>query len=199
MWLNSLFLFLFLFPIPLFLFSSISIYSPKENPNAFDAAAFFQSVGNFLGIFAGSFAMGSSYAVVTALISFIVCFWRKVSMYVRKNVWYLRLIIFSLSPNHDSRQANSQIASSQIIIDRKFPLSESTKNYISFFLTWCKTLVFSLLFVSNYIFTKVLWDILRLKHEFMNYSNLFMSYKLAAIIQKRQTLDYKSSQSVYLN
>ncbi|NXL44089.1 SL9A9 protein, partial [Podilymbus podiceps] len=50
--------------------NSISIYSPKENPNAFDAAAFFQSVGNFLGIFAGSFAMGSSYAVVTALISF---------------------------------------------------------------------------------------------------------------------------------
>ncbi|NXL58187.1 SL9A9 protein, partial [Chordeiles acutipennis] len=49
---------------------SISIYSPKENPNVFDAAAFFQSVGNFLGIFAGSFAMGSSYAVVTALISF---------------------------------------------------------------------------------------------------------------------------------
>ncbi|XP_049485703.1 sodium/hydrogen exchanger 9 isoform X1 [Panthera uncia] len=48
---------------------SISIYSPKENPNAFDAAAFFQSVGNFLGIFAGSFAMGSAYAVVTALIS----------------------------------------------------------------------------------------------------------------------------------
>ncbi|NWH69292.1 SL9A9 protein, partial [Piaya cayana] len=42
---------------------SISIYSPKENPNTFDAAAFFQSVGNFLGIFAGSFAMGSSYAV----------------------------------------------------------------------------------------------------------------------------------------
>ncbi|NXJ42685.1 SL9A9 protein, partial [Ciconia maguari] len=50
---------------------SISIYSPKENPNAFDAAAFFQSVGNFLGIFAGSFVMGSSYAVVTALISFM--------------------------------------------------------------------------------------------------------------------------------
>ncbi|NXC94331.1 SL9A9 protein, partial [Certhia familiaris] len=50
---------------------SISIYSPKENPNTFDAAAFFQSVGNFLGIFAGSFAMGSSYAVVTALISFM--------------------------------------------------------------------------------------------------------------------------------
>ncbi|XP_062988245.1 sodium/hydrogen exchanger 9 [Elgaria multicarinata webbii] len=48
---------------------SISIYSPKENPNAFDAAAFFQSVGNFLGIFAGSFSMGSAYAVVTALIS----------------------------------------------------------------------------------------------------------------------------------
>lgn len=53
------------------LYSSISIYSPKENPNAFDTAAFFQSVGNFLGIFAGSFAMGSAYAVVTALISFV--------------------------------------------------------------------------------------------------------------------------------
>ncbi|KFO21851.1 Sodium/hydrogen exchanger 9 [Fukomys damarensis] len=50
---------------------SISIYSPKENPNAFDTAAFFQSVGNFLGIFTGSFAMGSAYAVVTALISFV--------------------------------------------------------------------------------------------------------------------------------
>ncbi|XP_064131637.1 sodium/hydrogen exchanger 9 isoform X2 [Loxodonta africana] len=48
---------------------SISIYSPKENPNVFDAAAFFQSVGNFLGIFAGSFAMGSAYAVVTALLT----------------------------------------------------------------------------------------------------------------------------------
>uniref|UniRef100_A0A8D0TDS4 Sodium/hydrogen exchanger n=1 Tax=Sus scrofa TaxID=9823 RepID=A0A8D0TDS4_PIG len=46
---------------------SISIYSPKENPNAFDAAAFFQSVGNFLGIFAGSFAMGSAYAVLFPL------------------------------------------------------------------------------------------------------------------------------------
>uniref|UniRef100_A0A8D2LLR2 Sodium/hydrogen exchanger n=1 Tax=Varanus komodoensis TaxID=61221 RepID=A0A8D2LLR2_VARKO len=49
---------------------SISIYSPKENPNAFDAAAFFQSVGNFLGIFAGSFSMGSAYAVVTHLTKF---------------------------------------------------------------------------------------------------------------------------------
>ncbi|XP_069474355.1 sodium/hydrogen exchanger 9 [Ambystoma mexicanum] len=48
---------------------SISLYSPKENPNAFDAAAFFQSVGNFLGIFAGSFAMGSAYSVVTALLT----------------------------------------------------------------------------------------------------------------------------------
>ncbi|XP_006869924.1 PREDICTED: sodium/hydrogen exchanger 9 [Chrysochloris asiatica] len=48
---------------------SISIYSPKENPNTFDAAAFFQCVGNFLGIFAGSFAMGSAYAIVTALLT----------------------------------------------------------------------------------------------------------------------------------
>uniref|UniRef100_A0A8C5MDA7 Sodium/hydrogen exchanger n=1 Tax=Leptobrachium leishanense TaxID=445787 RepID=A0A8C5MDA7_9ANUR len=48
---------------------SISIYRPKENLNVFDAAAFFQCVGNFLGIFAGSFAMGSAYAVVTALLT----------------------------------------------------------------------------------------------------------------------------------
>uniref|UniRef100_A0A8C2NG47 Sodium/hydrogen exchanger n=1 Tax=Capra hircus TaxID=9925 RepID=A0A8C2NG47_CAPHI len=47
--------------------NSISIYSPKENPNTFDAAAFFQSVGNFLGIFAGSFAMGSAYALLFPL------------------------------------------------------------------------------------------------------------------------------------
>ncbi|NXU72839.1 SL9A9 protein, partial [Oreotrochilus melanogaster] len=53
---------------------SISIYSPKENPNAFDAAAFFQSVGNFLGIFAGSFAMGSSYAVLAFCYSLIMCY-----------------------------------------------------------------------------------------------------------------------------
>lgn len=51
--------------------SSISTYSPRENPNAFDAAAVFQSAGRFLGIFAGSFAMGAAYAVVTALISFL--------------------------------------------------------------------------------------------------------------------------------
>ncbi|KAM8952642.1 sodium/hydrogen exchanger 9 [Pelodytes ibericus] len=48
---------------------SISIYRPKDNPNIFDTAAFFQCVGNFLGIFAGSFAMGSAYAVVTALLT----------------------------------------------------------------------------------------------------------------------------------
>ncbi|KAM4821311.1 sodium/hydrogen exchanger 9 [Thomomys bottae] len=48
---------------------SISMYSPKQNPNAFDAAAFFQCAGNFLGIFTGSFAMGSAYAVVTALLT----------------------------------------------------------------------------------------------------------------------------------
>ncbi|NXD69449.1 SL9A9 protein, partial [Eolophus roseicapillus] len=51
---------------------SISIYSPKENPNTFDAAAFFQSVGNFLGIFAGSFAMGSSYAILGLYFSLVI-------------------------------------------------------------------------------------------------------------------------------
>ncbi|XP_060690507.1 sodium/hydrogen exchanger 9-like [Hemiscyllium ocellatum] len=48
---------------------SISIYSPTDNPDTFDAAAFFKSVGNFVWIFAGSFAMGSAYGVVTALLT----------------------------------------------------------------------------------------------------------------------------------
>ncbi|XP_041029234.1 sodium/hydrogen exchanger 9-like isoform X1 [Carcharodon carcharias] len=48
---------------------SISIYSPKDNPDTFDAAAFFKSVGNFAWIFAGSFAMGSAYGIVTALLT----------------------------------------------------------------------------------------------------------------------------------
>ncbi|XP_072897620.1 sodium/hydrogen exchanger 9-like isoform X2 [Hemitrygon akajei] len=48
---------------------SISIYSPKDNPHMFDTAAFFKSVGNFAWIFAGSFAMGSAFGVVTALLT----------------------------------------------------------------------------------------------------------------------------------
>ncbi|XP_055501656.1 sodium/hydrogen exchanger 9-like isoform X2 [Leucoraja erinacea] len=48
---------------------SISIYSPKDNPHMFDATAFFTSVGNFAWIFAGSFAMGSAFGVVTALLT----------------------------------------------------------------------------------------------------------------------------------
>ncbi|GCC36336.1 hypothetical protein chiPu_0014830 [Chiloscyllium punctatum] len=48
---------------------SISIYSPTDNPDTFDAAAFFKSVGNFVWIFAGSFAMGSAYGIVTALLT----------------------------------------------------------------------------------------------------------------------------------
>ncbi|XP_072329994.1 sodium/hydrogen exchanger 9-like isoform X2 [Scyliorhinus torazame] len=48
---------------------SISIYSPQDNTDMFDATAFFKSVGNFAWIFAGSFAMGSVYGIFTALIS----------------------------------------------------------------------------------------------------------------------------------
>ncbi|XP_051778873.1 sodium/hydrogen exchanger 9 isoform X1 [Erpetoichthys calabaricus] len=48
---------------------SIAIYSPKENPHVFDGRAFFQSVGHFAGIFAGSFAIGTAYTVVTALLT----------------------------------------------------------------------------------------------------------------------------------
>ncbi|XP_059849713.1 sodium/hydrogen exchanger 9-like [Hypanus sabinus] len=48
---------------------SISIYSPKDKSHMFDTAAFFTSVGNFAWIFAGSFAMGSTFGVVTALLT----------------------------------------------------------------------------------------------------------------------------------
>lgn len=46
-------------------------YQPSgANTHTFDAAAFFKSVGVFLGIFSGSFAMGAVTGVGTALISF---------------------------------------------------------------------------------------------------------------------------------
>lgn len=52
---------------------SIVAYQPTgENTHAFDAAAFFKSVGVFLGIFSGSFMMGAVTGVVTALISFFM-------------------------------------------------------------------------------------------------------------------------------
>lgn len=52
---------------------SIVAYQPTgENTHAFDAAAFFKSVGVFLGIFSGSFMMGAVTGVVTALISFFI-------------------------------------------------------------------------------------------------------------------------------
>lgn len=54
-----------------FVFRSIVAYQPSgANTHTFDAAAFFKSVGVFLGIFSGSFAMGAVTGVGTALISF---------------------------------------------------------------------------------------------------------------------------------
>ncbi|XP_075379373.1 sodium/hydrogen exchanger 7 isoform X2 [Mycteria americana] len=56
--------------VAIVLSSSIVAYQPTgENTHAFDAAAFFKSVGVFLGIFSGSFMMGAVTGVVTALIS----------------------------------------------------------------------------------------------------------------------------------
>ncbi|KAJ3598839.1 hypothetical protein NHX12_032803 [Muraenolepis orangiensis] len=57
--------------VAIVLSSSIMAYQPSgSNTHMFDAAAFFKSVGVFLGIFSGSFAMGAVTGVVTALISF---------------------------------------------------------------------------------------------------------------------------------
>ncbi|RXM95055.1 Sodium/hydrogen exchanger 7 [Acipenser ruthenus] len=57
--------------VAIVLSSSIVAYQPSGgNSHTFDAAAFFKSVGVFLGIFSGSFAMGAVTGVVTALISF---------------------------------------------------------------------------------------------------------------------------------
>nr|XP_014435377.1 sodium/hydrogen exchanger 7 isoform X2 [Pelodiscus sinensis] len=56
--------------VAIVLSSSIVAYQPSgENTHAFDAAAFFKSVGVFLGIFSGSFMMGAVTGVVTALVT----------------------------------------------------------------------------------------------------------------------------------
>ncbi|NXR01822.1 SL9A7 protein, partial [Sagittarius serpentarius] len=56
--------------VAIVLSSSIVAYQPTgENTHAFDAAAFFKSVGVFLGIFSGSFMMGAVTGVVTALMT----------------------------------------------------------------------------------------------------------------------------------
>ncbi|KAM6438251.1 sodium/hydrogen exchanger 7 isoform 2-T2 [Rhynochetos jubatus] len=56
--------------VAIVLSSSIVAYQPTgENTHAFDAAAFFKSVGVFLGIFSGSFMMGAATGVVTALVT----------------------------------------------------------------------------------------------------------------------------------
>ncbi|XP_067997067.1 sodium/hydrogen exchanger 7 isoform X1 [Melanerpes formicivorus] len=56
--------------VAIVLSSSIASYQPTgENSHAFDAAAFFKSVGVFLGIFSGSFMMGAVTGVVTALVT----------------------------------------------------------------------------------------------------------------------------------
>ncbi|XP_075930506.1 sodium/hydrogen exchanger 9-like isoform X1 [Petromyzon marinus] len=56
--------------VAIVLASSIALYSPASgNPHSFDARAFFSAVGHFVGVFSGSFAIGASTAVLTALIS----------------------------------------------------------------------------------------------------------------------------------
>ncbi|XP_075340912.1 sodium/hydrogen exchanger 7 [Odontesthes bonariensis] len=56
--------------VALVLSSSIVAYQPSgANTHMFDAAAFFKSVGVFLGIFSGSFVMGAATGVVTALVT----------------------------------------------------------------------------------------------------------------------------------
>uniref|UniRef100_F7ABP4 Sodium/hydrogen exchanger n=1 Tax=Callithrix jacchus TaxID=9483 RepID=F7ABP4_CALJA len=56
--------------VAIVLSSSIVAYQPAGlNTHAFDAAAFFKSVGIFLGIFSGSFTMGAVTGVVTALMT----------------------------------------------------------------------------------------------------------------------------------
>nr|XP_006009942.1 PREDICTED: sodium/hydrogen exchanger 7 isoform X1 [Latimeria chalumnae] len=56
--------------VAIVLSSSIVAYQPSgEKSHTFDAAAFFKSVGIFLGIFSGSFAMGAATGVFTALVT----------------------------------------------------------------------------------------------------------------------------------
>uniref|UniRef100_A0A1A8FUP6 Sodium/hydrogen exchanger n=2 Tax=Nothobranchius korthausae TaxID=1143690 RepID=A0A1A8FUP6_9TELE len=56
--------------VAIVLSSSIVAYQPSgANTHKFDAAAFFKSVGVFLGIFSGSFLMGAATGFVTALVT----------------------------------------------------------------------------------------------------------------------------------
>ncbi|XP_078246471.1 sodium/hydrogen exchanger 7 isoform X2 [Pogona vitticeps] len=56
--------------VAIVLSSSIVAYQPTGgNIHAFDAAAFFKSIGIFLGIFSGSFMMGVVTGIVTALVT----------------------------------------------------------------------------------------------------------------------------------
>ncbi|XP_053311167.1 sodium/hydrogen exchanger 7 isoform X2 [Spea bombifrons] len=56
--------------VAIVLSSSIVAYQPTgERSHTFDAAAFFKSVGVFLGIFSGSFVMGVCTGVATALVT----------------------------------------------------------------------------------------------------------------------------------
>ncbi|KAK9518858.1 hypothetical protein VZT92_021626 [Zoarces viviparus] len=67
--------------VAIVLSSSIMAYQPSgANTHMFDAAAFFKSVGVFLGIFSGSFVMGAATAVVTALISFTKSAFRRIDV-----------------------------------------------------------------------------------------------------------------------
>ncbi|KAI6079544.1 Sodium/hydrogen exchanger [Aix galericulata] len=58
--------------VAIVLSSSIVAYQPTgENTHAFDAAAFFKSVGVFLGIFSGSFMMGAVTGVLFEVLHFL--------------------------------------------------------------------------------------------------------------------------------
>nr|XP_015216722.1 PREDICTED: sodium/hydrogen exchanger 9 [Lepisosteus oculatus] len=48
---------------------SISAYSPRGDRYAFDGSAFFHSIGQFIGIVSGSFAIGSAFTIITALLT----------------------------------------------------------------------------------------------------------------------------------
>ena len=61
----------------------------RLSSDAFDAEAFFKSIGEFVGVFAGAFAIGSLFGIVTAFVSFGCSDWVvvRVVMVVTSDQW----------------------------------------------------------------------------------------------------------------
>ncbi|KAF1479751.1 Sodium/hydrogen exchanger 7, partial [Eudyptula minor novaehollandiae] len=134
--------------VAIVLSSSIVAYQPTgENTHAFDAAAFFKSVGVFLGIFSGSFMMGAVTGVVTALISFFTFSSTRLDATFRLGAGRLfrRLPLWVVCFLKENKKTNKKIL--------KFLLSYPILTYFLFekYLMSCNTVEANCIFVAIFL------------------------------------------------